>query len=53
MTYEYLFYAELCNILKHTMDCLLILSEPLFTELSHTAKKRISHTCINECILHR
>jgi len=53
MTYEYLPYVKLCNILKLTMDSLLIFSEPLFTELSYTAQRHISHTCINDCMLHR
>jgi len=53
MTYKYLFKFELCDILKITMDSLLIFSEPIFTELSHTAQRHISHTCKNDCILHR
>jgi hypothetical protein len=53
MTYKYLFYVELCNILKLTMDSLHIFSEPLFTEVLYKAQRLISHTYINDCILHR
>jgi hypothetical protein len=53
ITYEYLFYVELCNILKLTMHYLHIFSEPLFTDISYTAQRHISHTCINDCKLHR